>query len=92
MFSTTQINSLDDISKWDVSNGEDFTEMFKNNSKLKDSSGIDNWKVLNDYEVSVMSELDMFREGTVRIPDQLMEYFGCDRREKRVMFLFEGRE
>ena len=54
--------------------------------------GIDNWKVLNDYEVSVMSELDMFREGTVRIPDQLMEYFGCDRREKRVMFLFEGRE
>ena len=54
--------------------------------------GIDNWKVLNDYEVSVMSEMDMFREGTVRIPDQLMEYFGCDRREKRVMFLFEGRE
>ena len=61
MFSTTQINSLDDISKWDVSNGEDFTEMFKNNSKLKDSSGIDNWKVNGNTT-------DMFINTTTRYP------------------------
>ncbi|MDD4508174.1 MAG: hypothetical protein PHN26_04475, partial [Eubacteriaceae bacterium] len=52
----------------------------------------DSWKMENDYEVICMSDVNMFRDGVVRIPDQLIDFFGADCREKRVMFLFEGRE
>lgn len=54
--------------------------------------GLDNWEMENDYVVKVKSNLEMFQDGVVHIPDQLIDFFGCDEREKRVIFLYEGRE
>lgn len=50
------------------------------------------WKQESSYVVTCLSNRDMFAEGTARVPDELIDFFGADRREKRVVFLFEGRE
>ena len=61
MFNNTQLTNLKGISKWDVSSGEKFDAMFVNNSKLKDSTGIDNWKVVG-------STKDMFHSTNTKLP------------------------
>ncbi len=62
MFKNTQVTNLKDISKWDVSNGEDFELMFANSSKLKDSTGIDSWNVKG-------STKDMFNKTETKLPN-----------------------
>jgi 5-methylcytosine-specific restriction protein B len=50
------------------------------------------WARLNDYKVKCLSTPEMFSEGAVALPDALIDFFGAQGREKRVMILFEGRE
>ncbi|MGN0194450.1 MAG: MrcB family domain-containing protein [Pseudoramibacter sp.] len=50
------------------------------------------WARLNDYKVKCLSTPEMFGEGAVALPDALIDFFGAQGREKRVMVLFEGRE
>lgn len=50
------------------------------------------WSRLNDYKVKCLSTPEMFSEGAVALPDALIDFFGAQGREKRVMVLFEGRE
>lgn len=52
----------------------------------------DTWSQLSDYEVKCMTDRAIFTEGKVRVPDVLIDFFGAEYREKRAVFLFEGRE
>ena len=52
----------------------------------------DTWSTLSDYEVKCMIDKAILTDGKVRVPDVLIDFFGAEYREKRVVFLFEGRE
>ena len=50
------------------------------------------WQVINDYAVTFRTDVGVFRDGEIRIPVSQRRFFGVERGEKRVIFLFEGRE
>ncbi|WP_195270076.1 DUF3578 domain-containing protein [Eubacterium sp. 1001713B170207_170306_E7] len=52
----------------------------------------DAWKMLNDYTVTFITDLLVFRDGGMTIPAELNKFFGAESGETRVIFLFEGRE
>lgn len=50
------------------------------------------WSWESDYEVRGKTDKAVFEDGKVAVPDALIDFFGAETREKRVVFLFEGRE
>ncbi|MEG0495827.1 MAG: DUF3578 domain-containing protein [Eubacterium sp.] len=60
---------------------------------LEQSFGLNNaWKMLNDYTVTCITDQFIFRDGGMTIPIELNKFFGAEKGETRVVFLFEGRE
>lgn len=51
------------------------------------------WRMQNDYAVTCLTNFTAFEEGVLPIPAELNDFFGADTPyEKRIVFLFEGRE
>ncbi len=50
------------------------------------------WQRSNDYAVTCVTNRGVFLDGSLYIPRELQDFFGAEQREKRVIFLFEGRE
>ena len=50
------------------------------------------WTLQNDYVATCVTNARVFSNGELYIPDGLQDFFGADAREKRIVFLFEGRE
>ena len=50
------------------------------------------WQVINDYSITFRTDVNVFRNGEIHVPVEMRRFFGVERNEKRVIFLFEGRE
>ncbi|MEG0379061.1 MAG: DUF3578 domain-containing protein, partial [Eubacterium sp.] len=60
---------------------------------IERSFGLNNaWKMLNDYTVTCITDQIIFRDGGMPIPSELNKFFGAEKGETRVIFIFEGRE
>ena len=50
------------------------------------------WQMQSDYRVTYTTDISVFRDGTLAIPEELNRFFGVESGQTRVMILFEGRE